>query len=228
MSAAPLKIMVVDDEPLAREGIAMLLRDESEFEFIGACEDGRSALVQIRLQRPDLLFLDVQMPWFGGVEVIMAAHEARARGVPFRLLDAHQGETLEALGETLVPQAREAGIAHFIDQQCSVPPHEALLSARIGNVPPPFANFYRAALTEIDRQCGAKHGKPFAELAAAEQNEFINQMRQGRHADWKGPPQQRIYGIFRDDGVDVVYGTVEGFERLGVPYMPHILPKARW
>ena len=47
----------------------------------------------------------------GGVEVIMAASDARARGVPFRLLDAHQGETLEALGETLVPQARESGIA---------------------------------------------------------------------------------------------------------------------
>ena len=45
----------------------------------------------------------------GGTEIFMAAGEARARGVPFRLLDAHQGETLEALGETLVPQAREAG-----------------------------------------------------------------------------------------------------------------------
>ena len=48
----------------------------------------------------------------GGVEVLIAPREARARNVPFRLLDAHQGETLEALGETLVPQAREAGIAH--------------------------------------------------------------------------------------------------------------------
>src|SRR6202011_1926478 len=69
----------------------------------------------------------------GGAEVIMAPGEARARGVPFRLLDAHQGETLEALGETLVPSAREAGIAHFIDQQLSVPPHESLLQARIFN-----------------------------------------------------------------------------------------------
>ena len=39
----------------------------------------------------------------GGVEILMAPGEAKARGVPFRLLDAHQGETLEALGETLVP-----------------------------------------------------------------------------------------------------------------------------
>src|SRR5258707_7657018 len=85
----------------------------------------------------------------GGAEVIITAGEARARGVPFRLLDAHQGETLEALGETLVPQAREAGIAHFIDQQLSVPPHEALLQARIFNFPPPFADFYPAAIVTV-------------------------------------------------------------------------------
>src|SRR5579863_1421038 len=86
----------------------------------------------------------------GGVEILMTPGEARARNVPFRLLDAHQGETLEALGETLVPQAREAGIAHYIDQQLSVPPHEALLQARIFNVRPPFADFYRTAIVSID------------------------------------------------------------------------------
>src|SRR5579862_8929662 len=86
----------------------------------------------------------------GGVEIIMAPGEARAKNVPFRLLDAHQGETLEALGETLVPQAREAGIAHYIDQQLSVPPQESLLQARIFNFRPPFADFYRTALAAID------------------------------------------------------------------------------
>src|ERR1700684_1499490 len=86
----------------------------------------------------------------GGAEVIMAPGEARARNVPFRLLDAHQGETLEALGETLVPQARDAGIAHYIDQQLSVPPQEALLQARIFNFRPPFAEFYRTAITAVD------------------------------------------------------------------------------
>ena len=80
----------------------------------------------------------------GGAEILMAPGEARARGVPFRLLDAHQGDTLEALGETLVPQARESGIAHFIDQQLSVPAHESLLQARILNFRPPFAEFYRS------------------------------------------------------------------------------------
>jgi hypothetical protein len=53
-------------------------------------------------------------------------------------------------------------------------------------------------------------------------------MRVGKHPDWKGPPQPAIYGALRADAVDVVYGTVEGTERLGVPYMALVAPKARW
>jgi hypothetical protein len=67
----------------------------------------------------------------GGVEVLLSAREARAQNVPFRLLKADEGQTIEALGETLVPGARAAGIAHFIDQQLSVPPEEALLEAPV-------------------------------------------------------------------------------------------------
>ena len=88
----------------------------------------------------------------GGVEVLMTPGEARARNVPFRLLDGHQGETLEALGETLVPKAREAGIAHYIDQQLSVPPQESLLQARIFNFRPPFADFYRSTIRDDRRR----------------------------------------------------------------------------
>src|SRR5262249_15973179 len=164
----------------------------------------------------------------GGVEVLLTPEEARAQGVPLKVLKADEAKALEAFSEALVPGAREAGIANFVDQQCSVPPHEALLTLRIANARPPFINFYRAALSEIDRQCGTKYGKAFAALSAEQQHEFITLLRQAKLEDWKGPPPGQVYGIFRDDGVDVVYGTVEGFERLGVPYMPHILPKARW
>ena len=165
----------------------------------------------------------------GGVEVLLLPSEARAQKVPLKVLTADEAHRLEAVSEALVPGAREAGIAHFVDQQCSVPPHEALLGIRIGNVPPPFVNFFRAALTEIDRQCDATHGKPFAALTPDEQRDFIALMRVGKHPDWKGPPpQQAIYGSFRADAVDVVYGTMEGFERLGVPYMPLVPPKAGW
>jgi hypothetical protein len=164
----------------------------------------------------------------GGTEVIMAAGEARARGVPFRLLDAHQGETLEALGETLVPQAREAGIAHFIDQQLSVPPHESLLQARIFNVRPPFAEFYRTAITTVDDASRKIYGRNFAELSAADARAFVDLMRQNKIEGWTGRPAAMVYAVLRADAVDVVYGTMEGYEALGIPYMPHIPPEKRW
>lgn len=165
----------------------------------------------------------------GGAEVLLLPSEARAQKVPLKVLNADEAARLEAVSDAMVPGAREAGIAHFVDQQCSVARHEALLSLRISNWQPPFVNFYRAALAEIDRQCNTKHGKPFAQLTAAEQLDVIGQMRQNKLPDWKGPrPGAGVYATFRADGVDVVYGTVEGFERLGVPYMAHILPTARW
>jgi hypothetical protein len=164
----------------------------------------------------------------GGVEVLMAPREARARNVPFRLLDAHQGDTLEALGETLVPQAREAGVAHFIDQQLSVPANEALLQARILNIRPPFADFYHAAIKTIDERSRKIFGKDFAQLSASDQREFVGRMRQNKVEDWTGPPGSLVYAALRSDAVDVVYGTMEGYEALGIPYMPHIPPEKRW
>jgi Gluconate 2-dehydrogenase subunit 3 len=164
----------------------------------------------------------------GGVQVIMTAHEARARGVPFRLLDAAQAETLEALGETLVPQAREAGIAHFIDQQLSVPPGESLLQARIFNFRPPFAEFYRAAIVAANAGSTKMHGRNFAQLTATEQREFVGLMRQNKIEGWSGRPAALVYAVLRADAVDVVYGTMEGYEALGIPYMPHIPPEKRW
>src|ERR1700751_6447979 len=110
----------------------------------------------------------------GGVEVLLSAREAHAQNVPLRLLKANEAETIEALGETHVPGARAAGVAHFIDQQLSVPPEEALLEARIMNVRPPYANFYRAAIGAVDRASKAQYGRPFAQLSTIEQREFVN------------------------------------------------------
>ena len=164
----------------------------------------------------------------GGIEVLMTPNEARARNVPFRLLDGHQGETLEALGETLVPKAREAGIAHYIDQQISVPPQESLLQARIFNFRPPFADFYRSTIVTVDESSRKLFGKEFAQLTAGDQREFVNRMRQNKIEDWKGRPGSLTYAVLRSDAVDVVYGTIEGYEALGIPYMPHIPPEKRW
>jgi hypothetical protein len=67
----------------------------------------------------------------GGAEVMLTPRQARAQGAALRTLTADQAATLDAMGETLVPGATEAGITHFVDQQISIQPEQALLEARI-------------------------------------------------------------------------------------------------
>jgi two-component system, LytTR family, response regulator len=70
--AHPTKIrtLLVDDEPLARSNVAVLLRRDAEIEIVGECGSGMEALEEIRRLRPDLLFLDVQMPECDGFDVL--------------------------------------------------------------------------------------------------------------------------------------------------------------
>src|SRR5256884_4586828 len=138
----------------------------------------------------------------GGADVLLTPRAARAQGVPLRSLTAEQAATLEALGETLVPGARVAGISPFVDQQISIPAEEALLQARILNVRPPYANFYRAALGAIDRASqGLNNGRPFAELSEAAQRGFVDNMRQNKIEGWQGPGGSFVYLLLRSDAV---------------------------
>jgi two-component system, LytTR family, response regulator len=70
----PIKIrtIIVDDEPLARERIRALLRDEADLEIVGECANGAEAVAAVKEKTPDLMFLDVQMPELGGFEVLRA------------------------------------------------------------------------------------------------------------------------------------------------------------
>jgi len=60
----------VDDEPLARSNLIVLLRLDPEIEVVGECGSGLKALVEIRGRKPDLVFLDVQMPECDGFDVV--------------------------------------------------------------------------------------------------------------------------------------------------------------
>jgi hypothetical protein len=161
-------------------------------------------------------------------ELLLTPREARAQGASLRTLSPAEAQTLDAVGETLVPGAKDAGITNFIDQQISIPPDEALLQLRIMNVAPPFANVYRAAVVAIDAASNKMQGRAFAQLAVADQHQFIDAMRQDKIDGWQGPPGSFCYSFLRNDAVDVVYSTVDGFAALGVPYMPHILPARKW
>ena len=65
-----IRVLIVDDEPLARERIAGMLKGDSDIEIIGTCANGRDALAAIQKQSPDLVFLDIQMPEMDGFEVL--------------------------------------------------------------------------------------------------------------------------------------------------------------
>ena len=68
--AAPIRALVVDDEPLARRNLTVLLRRDPDIGCVAECASGLEALKQIRKSKPDLVFLDVQMPECGGFDVL--------------------------------------------------------------------------------------------------------------------------------------------------------------
>jgi two-component system LytT family response regulator len=77
MSAQPIRVAVVDDEPLARLAVKVKLAQRSEFALVAEYGDGDSALEGITALRPDLVFMDVEMPGRSGIDVLSALAPAQ-------------------------------------------------------------------------------------------------------------------------------------------------------
>jgi two-component system, LytTR family, response regulator len=69
----PIRTLIVDDEPLAREGLRLMLRDMAGVDVIGEAGDGAAAIKSIGELKPDLVLLDVQMPGVTGFDVVEQA-----------------------------------------------------------------------------------------------------------------------------------------------------------
>ena len=80
--APKIRTLVVDDEPLARSNLIVLLRLDPEIEIVGECGSGIEALAEIRNSKPDLVFLDVQMPECDGFDVL----EMLGRDMPLAIV----------------------------------------------------------------------------------------------------------------------------------------------
>ncbi len=106
----PIRALVVDDEPLARRHLRSLLAEDSEVEVVGECATGVEAVDAITAQRPDLVFLDIQMPELDGVGV---AEAIGAESMPLTIfVTAHDDRALDAfrvhaLDYVLKPVERE-------------------------------------------------------------------------------------------------------------------------
>jgi two-component system LytT family response regulator len=86
--------LIVDDEPLARRGVVLRLKNFKDIEIVGQCEDGISAVEKILDLSPDLVFLDVQMPGMDGFEVLRAVPREKLPNVIF--LTAYEQHALRA------------------------------------------------------------------------------------------------------------------------------------
>src|SRR6201997_3120917 len=98
-----IRVLVVDDEALARRNLTVLLRNDPDIASVVECESGQEAIEEIRRFRPDLVFLDVQMPECDGFDVL-------------ELLGADMPETVIFVTayDTYALRAFEAGALDYI------------------------------------------------------------------------------------------------------------------
>lgn len=164
----------------------------------------------------------------GGVLVPMSPREAFAARAKLRTLTEDEAATLAAVAETIVPGAAEAGVAFYVDHHLTVPYEESFLMARYLDVPAPYIDFYRPALAAMDAHVRGIAGRRMDAIARAQRMHMIERLQAGEAEGWQGPPPPYFFFAVRGDAVDVTWGTMEGFEKLGVPYMAHIEPPTPW
>jgi two-component system LytT family response regulator len=83
MRSAEWRVIVADDEPAARRGVRQLLARFTEFVVVGECRNGAEVLTSLDTLRPDVIFLDIQMPGIDGFEVIRRRTPERMPAVVF-------------------------------------------------------------------------------------------------------------------------------------------------
>lgn len=112
-----LTALIVDDEPLARERLRTLLATEPELEIIGECVNGREAVAAVKRQRPDLLFLDIQMPELDGFQALAQLGQPWPAVIFVTAFDEHavkafEFHALDYLLKPFKPARLRAAIAH--------------------------------------------------------------------------------------------------------------------
>lgn len=93
-AAAVVRAVVVDDEPTAREAVTTLLGEHPTVQVVGEASNGKEAVALVRRLRPDLLFLDIQMPDQDGFRVLDALGDDVPRGIVF--VTAHDEHAIRA------------------------------------------------------------------------------------------------------------------------------------
>jgi two-component system LytT family response regulator len=128
-----LSTLIVDDEPLAREGLRMLLAEDPDVAAIHEAKDGREAVAAIRVTRPDLVFLDIQMPEMDGFSVVQEIGDEQMPAVVF--VTAHDQYAIDAfevnaIDYLLKPVTRERFVQALARAKTRLPAHSAPEASR--------------------------------------------------------------------------------------------------
>ncbi|WP_233222140.1 response regulator [Sphingomonas deserti] len=109
-TAAPIRVLVVDDHPMMREGIVAVLARQDDMVVVGQAADGAEAIDMFRSVRPDITLMDVQMRGLGGIEAIEQIR-AEAPAAQIVVLTTYPGDTLAL-------RALRAGAAGYLLKSC--------------------------------------------------------------------------------------------------------------
>ena len=96
MTKSEIKVLVVDDELLARKRIRSLLSEHADIKIVGECVNGREAINAMHNLAPDLVFLDIQMPEINGLQVIGSLDDEKRPLFVFVTAYSLQMETAKA------------------------------------------------------------------------------------------------------------------------------------
>ncbi len=199
-----IRAFIVDDEPLARQRVRLLLGEEPDVEIIGECADGFEAVEQIPASKPDLVFLDVQMPDMDGFEVLRRLPQASLPVVIFttaydqHALRAFEVNALDYLLKPFKPTRFKEAVQRARDlianQQAGVAARGLL--ALLGHRPPPAGQLTRLAVktpgkvifVELDQIQAIEAAGKYAVVHVGKENHILRETMSSLEAHL--PPQR--------------------------------------
>jgi two-component system, LytTR family, response regulator len=166
-----MKTLIVDDEPIARQILREELAAFPEVSIVGEAENGRQALAQIQELRPDLVFLDLQMPVMGGFEVVrsLGGGERMPIVVIVTAYDEHAIEAFDA-GATdyLLKPVSEARLQKAVERALTLLNKPLEIANDVARIAHAFASSAAPANSAVSRKIVGRIGSEYILLDADE------------------------------------------------------------
>ncbi len=129
MSAALIRVMIVDDHPVVRKGLASFLSHEADLEVVGLAESGEQALEMAATVHPDVVLMDLSMPGMGGIEATRRLVET-APGTRVMMLTSFGGH------ERMVEALKSGAVGYVVKDTAPADLLAALRSVAANGTPP--------------------------------------------------------------------------------------------